>query len=316
MLKFGIMGAGRIAHSFCGAARLTDMAEVAAVASKDIKRAEKFAAEENIPKAYGSYAEMLSDPEIDVVYIATTHNFHYDNIMQCFEAGKPVLCEKALVETEEKTRAVINAAKEKGLFLMEAMWSRFLPKSLKVREWVSCGRIGEVKLIQGTIGNVCPKDDSDRFYNAALGGGVTLDRGVYLIDLLPYFACQKITEIQAWTETAPTGIDSQLNINMKLETAIANGQATFEAVMPEDVYIYGSKGMIKVPKMHWGHEAILYDEQQNEVEHFSCPCDYGFVYEIEETVRCIEAGKLESDIASHEMSIENGRLYDLILGSK
>lgn len=313
-MKIGIIGPGRIAHSFCDAARQVEEAEVVAVASRtSLERAQAFAKDENIPVAYGNYEDMLADPEITMIYIATTHNYHYENIKQCLNAGKHVLSEKPMVLTEAECIEVIKLAKEKNLFLMEGMWSRFLPKSLKVREWVKAGRIGDVKLSQGTIGFVAPVDYDDRFYNPKLAGGVLLDMGIYLIDLLPYFACQEIKDIKATPMLASTGVDCNLNITMQLDDAIASGQATVQAVVPEDAYVYGSKGYIYIPKIHWGHEAVLYDENQKEVERFSEPGSGSFKYEIIEAIDCIKAGKLESDIASHEMTLATSRIYDKFL---
>lgn len=313
MIRFGIMGAGRISHNFAGAVRKVEGAELVAVAAKNAERAKAWAESEGVPKYYGSYEEMLANPEIDAVYIGTTGNYHYENIIACLNAGKHVLCEKTMVETEERAKEVFALAKEKGLFLMEAMWSRFMPKTNKVRQWIAEGRIGEVKLIQATIGYLADKDPEERLYNPKLGGGVLFDLGVYLVDMIPYLVNQKIMDTEAWVEWASTGIDETVQLNMKLETCMASTQATFAAKVPEDVYIYGEKGYIRVPKFHWGHEAILLDTEERVVEHFQMPEEFGFVYEVAEVVRCIEAGLTESAIASHEMTLESNRIFDKYL---
>jgi len=313
---FGILGPGRIAHSFCKAASEIDGATVKAVASRSsLARAKEFAHEEKIEYYYGNYEELLADDEIETVYISTTHNFHYENIIDCLNAGKHVLCEKPMVLTQAQAKDVIALAKEKKLFLMEAMWARFLPKSQKVVEWVKAGKIGEVKLAQTTIGFKAEMDLEDRFYNPELAGGVLYDMGIYIIDLLPYWVGEKITEVSEVSINASTGIDASMNITMKLENAIASGQATVQAVVPEDAYIYGSEGYIKIPKMHWGCEAILYDSNQQVVEHFNEFYLYGFRYEILEVMNCIAEGKLESDIASHEMTLESCKIFDQIKGN-
>ncbi len=313
MLRFGIMGAGRIAKDFCDAAVRADGAEVVAVASKSTERAESFAKENNIKRYYGDYAQLLECDDIDVIYIATTTNYHYENLLQCITAGKHILCEKPLVETEQRALEVIKLAKEKNLFLMEAMWSRFLPKSLKVREWVKGGAIGEVVSLQGNIGFRAGDDMGNRFFNPKLGGGVMYDIGVYLIDLLPYFADQKIIDTECNVQYAETGVDCTINLNLKLEHCYANGQATFLSKVPEDCYVYGSKGYIYIPRIHWGRECIRYDAEGNEAERFIDDEPCGFRFEIEETVRCTNAGKLESDINSHEMTLISSRIYDKFL---
>lgn len=315
MVTFGIMGAGNIAHGFAAAIRQVEDARLAAVASKNRERAEEWAQSESIEAYYSSYDEMLAQDDIDAVYIATTGNYHYENIKQCLSAGKHVICEKAMVPTLAQAEELFAMAQERGLFLMEGMWSRFLPKTQKVREWISSDRIGNVKYMQATIGFCPPKDLNGRLYNPALGGGAMYDLGVYVIDLLPYFVNQKIVDMQAWVQKAPTGVDESVNLNLQLENCVANGQIMFGAIVPEDAYIYGEKGYIRVPKLHWGREALLYDEYQHLTEHFHEPEAEGFVYEIREAVRCIQEGQLESPVADWAMTKENCRIYESILQS-
>ncbi len=316
MVRFGVMGAGRIAKDFCDAAVRADGAEVVAIASKSAERAKAFAEEKQILRYYGDYAQMLASDDIDVVYIATTTNYHYENLLQCIEAGKHILCEKAMVETEARALDVFRRAKAKNLFVMEAMWSRFLPKSLKVREWVKAGAIGEITSVQGTIGFSSPRDMTNRFFNPDLGGGAFYDLGVYLIDLLPYFTDKKIKDVDCQIQYAPTGVDAMLNLNFDLGDCIANGQATFLAKVPEDCYLYGSKGYIYIPKIHFGRECLLYDQNGIEVEHFVHDEPCGFRFEIEEVVKCLADGVLESSIASHEMTLTSSRIYDWFLEEK
>lgn len=313
MITFGIMGAGNIAHEFAAAVRQTEEVRLAAVASKDLKKAKEWAHSESVDAYYGSYEEMLARDDIHAVYIATTGNYHYENIKQCLSAGKHVICEKAMVPTLAQAEELFAIAQEKGLFLMEGMWSRFLPKTQKVREWIFSGSLGNVKYMQATIGFCPPKDPNGRLYNPNLGGGAMYDIGVYVIDLLPYFVGQKIMDIQAWIQKAPTGVDESVNLNLQLESCVANGQITFGAIVPEDAYIYGEKGYIRVPKLHWGREAMLYDENQKLIEHFREPDVEGFVYEIREAARCIQEGRQESPVASWEMTRENCRIYERIL---
>ena len=152
MLHFGIIGAGNIAHKFIEAVRMTTEADVTAVASKSMERAKAWAKKESLSLYYDSYEKLLADPDIDVVYIATLSNAHYDNIKACLLAGKHVICEKPMTQTGAQAREIIDLAREKHLFLMEGMWSRFLPKSTRVRQWIRDGRIGELHLMQANIG--------------------------------------------------------------------------------------------------------------------------------------------------------------------
>lgn len=311
MIQFGIIGAGNIAHSFAAAAKKVDGMCVSAVASKDMQRAKDFAAIEGIEQYYGEYDKMLANPHIDAVYIATTGNYHYDNIMQCLHAGKHVICEKAMVATVAEARQVFALAKEKKCFVMEGMWSRFLPKTQKVREWIKEGTIGEVVSMQATIGFHPPRDMQSRLFNPKLGGGALYDLGVYLIDLLPYFVDQEIAKVQSYVKRAPSGVDETVHIDMRLSGGImVNGQMSLCAIMPEDAYIYGEKGYIRVPKIHFGTEAMLYDAKGKLAEHFDEPEAAGFVYEIREAVRCINERCLESSVASWKMTLQSSQVYE------
>lgn len=179
MIRFGILGAGDIARKFLDAVRQTADGEVIAVASRSLERAKAWAETEKLNAYYGNYEELLSDSRIDAIYIATTTNAHYENILQCLRAGKHVVCEKSLVQSYGEAQEVCAMAKEKNLFLMEAMWSRFLPKTVTARSWIADGRIGKVNLMQATIGWKADKVYSKRLFLPELGGGALYDIGIY-----------------------------------------------------------------------------------------------------------------------------------------
>lgn len=304
MIKFGIIGAGNIARKFSQAVSLTEGAEVAAVASKDRDRAKKWAEEESVPHYYGNYDAMLQDGQIDAVYIATTNNFHLENMLACLHAGKHVLCEKPLAMTSADAQEAIKLAREKQLFLMEAMWSRFLPKSQTVRNWVLEGKIGNVRLMQATIGWVGDEMHHHRLFAPELGGGSLYDLGIYPLELFPYYTNQKITGVQKLVHKHPKGVDDYVSLNLTLEHCYANMQCSFTTKLPEDAYLYGDRGYIRIPKIHFGTDAFLYDLDDQLVESFHGPEENGFLYEIEEMLRCIKAGRWESDICPHSMTLE------------
>ena len=226
MIQFGIMGAGNIARKFADAVRQVEGAQVAAVASKSLERAQAFAQEQHIPAGYGGYQEMLQRPDIDAVYIATTNNFHYENILQCLQHGKHVLCEKSMVLHTRQAEEVFALAREKGLFLMECMWVRFLPKIQKVKEWVETGRIGRLKCAQGNLGFYAGKDLTTRAYNPALGGGSMYDLGVYLIEVLGYFATEPLTQVESTVVRAPTGVDETASFLLRYGDYLVDGQCS------------------------------------------------------------------------------------------
>lgn len=315
MVRFGIMGAGGIARKFADAARRVEGVQVLAVASKSRERAAAFAREQGVPNAYGSYEEMLARPDIDAVYIATTNNFHYENILECLRWGKHVLCEKSMVPTAAQAREVFALARDKGLFVMECMWVRFLPKLRKVRQWVEEGRIGRVKLAQGNLGFSAACDPESRLYSPALGGGALYDVGVYVIEVLGWFASQPLTDVQAQVVRAPTGVDESVSFTLRYGDYLVGGQCSIAASLPENAAIYGEEGHIVLrERLHFGHRVELYDRAGRLAEAFTQEDVNGFIYQIEEAARCIEAGLLESETAPHSMTLECCRVFEGVLG--
>lgn len=313
MYHFGIIGAGNIAHKFIEAVRMTKNADVTAVASKSLERARDWAEKEGLSRYYDSYETLLADPDIDIIYIATLSNAHYDNIKACLEAGKHVICEKPMTQTASQAQEMITLAREKQLFLMEGMWSRFLPKSLRVRRWIQEGRIGELHLMQANIGWKADKTYNKRLFYPELGGGSLYDIGIYPMELLPYYADQKITQMQFLKKDYSTGVDEIVSLNLQLERCIANIQCSFTTKMPEDAYLYGSDGYIHIPKIHFGNRARLYDLEDRLVEDFHEGLDNGFYYEVCEVISCIEKGQTESSICPLNMTYDNAKLFDHVL---
>lgn len=316
MYHFGIIGAGNIAHKFIEAVRMTKHADVTAVASKSLERARDWAEKEGLSRYYDSYETLLADPDIDIIYIATLSNAHYDNIKACLEAGKHVICEKPMTQTASQAQEMITLAREKQLFLMEGMWSRFLPKSLRVRRWIQEGRIGELHLMQANIGWKADKTYNKRLFYPELGGGSLYDIGIYPMELLPYYADQKITQMQFLKKDYSTGVDEIVSLNLQLERCIANIQCSFTTKMPEDAYLYGSDGYIHIPKIHFGNRARLYDLEDRLVEDFHEGLDNGFYYEVCEVISCIEKGQTESPICPLNMTYDNAKLFDHVLRSR
>lgn len=314
MVRFGILGAGNIAHKFAKAAAEVENAQVVAVASKSSERAAAFAREEHIPNHFGSYEEMLARKDINAVYIATTMNFHYENILQCLQAGKHVLCEKCMVLSSAQAKEVFTLAKERGLFVMECMWVRFLPKIAKAREWIASGAIGKVKLAQGNLGFRAPLDVTSRMYNPDLGGGAMYDLGVYVIEVLSSFAEMPLSQVQSTVIRASTGVDETVNFNLRYGDFLLNGQVSIAAALPEDGFLFGEEGYIAFPKLHIGDTVRLYGKDGQVVAEFVQEERNGFVYQIEEAVACIQSGRYESPTAPWVMTMECCHIFDQVLG--
>lgn len=313
--RFGIMGAGNIANYFCSGVKLVEEAQVLAVSSKSLDRAQKFARANGIPDAYGSYAEMLARPDIDAVYIATTHNYHMELIRMALNAGKHVLCEKAMVLTEADAREAFALAKEKGLFLMEAMWSRFLPQYRKARQWIAEGRIGVLQAAACSVGFRANQDPEGRILNPKLAGGALYDIGVYAIEPLTYLLGEPVEDVVGvWRPHKVTGVDERVTLILRFPSCDAAIQATIAANPKEYYYITGDRGFIELPFVTFGDTVRLYDENRNLVEEVVEPWDIGFVWEIREVCRCVREGRTFSEIMPPEATIECTRIYEKVLG--
>ena len=178
-VKWGIMGPGTISHKFVQSLKCLDGCEATAVGSRSKERAGEFAAQYGINRAYGSYEGLANDPDIDIIYVSTPHTAHFECTLMCLKAGKAVLCEKPFTINAKEAEILITTARTYGLFLMEAMWTRFLPAIVKVRELLAEGAIGEVRMLRADFGFRGKFDPLSRYLNPKIGGGALLDVGVY-----------------------------------------------------------------------------------------------------------------------------------------
>ena len=312
MFRFGIIGAANIAAQFCRAAELSGVAEVAAVAGRTPGKAKAFAEKNGISSYYETYEEMLARDDIDGVYIATTQNFHYDNIKLALNAGKHVLCEKAFVLTKAQAEEVFALAREKKLFCMEAMWSRFLPTIQKAKEWIDSGLIGDVNLAHFMIGFASSPDPNGRIRSKALGGGAMFDITVYAIEITMYLINKKLLSYDGHVLKDENGVDMVDVIDLVFDGCIANLQATVLTNVEQSMQIFGTKGRIVIPDPHYSCRCSRYDEN-GLAEEFYQRRDNGFEYEIREMVSCIEAGKLESDTIPQKDTIKCAEIFDAML---
>lgn len=208
-IRWGILAPGSIAHKFVRGLELLEDAKVVAVGSRSIGRAETFAQQYGIAKAYGSYEELASDPDIDIVYVATPHSAHKECALLCLKAGKAVLCEKPFTVNTKEAEEVIQYARESKLFLMEAMWIRYLPVIIKVREWLYKGVIGEVKMLKADFGFRIEWNPEGRLLNPALAGGALLDAGIYPVSFASMVFGKQPVEIKSMSYIGTTGVDEQ-----------------------------------------------------------------------------------------------------------
>jgi predicted dehydrogenase len=310
-IKFGIIGAGGIAVKFANAVKFVDGAELIAVSSKSLERAKVFSEKFSLSCYYDSYEEMLKNPEIDAVYIATTNNFHYENCMLCLDYNKPIVCEKPLAISKQQATEIFAKANLKNIFVMEAMWTRFLPVTQKVKSWIKVKRIGEVKLIDASFCVNFNFDPESRIYNPKLAGGAIFDLGVYLIEYVMFLTGEKIIDVNGFSKINSTGVDEIDIINIKFESGIlATIKCAISFATTNNVYVYGSNGYIKVDNFMGSQKCELYNENRELNEEFNSSFENGFEYEIAEAVRCINTGKLESGTITHEDTIACAGVFD------
>jgi predicted dehydrogenase len=243
---WGILGTGAIAKAFAQDLNRLPDAELRAIASRDLSTAQGFATQFDVLRAYGSYEELVQDPEIDVVYIATPHVRHKQDVMMCLEAGKAVLCEKPFALNAQESREMIALARQKQVFCMEAMWMRFMPLVQQVREWVQAGKIGEVRSLTANFGYPVAFDANSRFFSPELGGGTLLDRGIYPLSLA-FYLLGVPSQVTAAATLATTGVDVYSAMQLSYGSgATAVIYSTMRQMTSNEVWIEGTKGVIQI----------------------------------------------------------------------
>ncbi|NNG08638.1 MAG: Gfo/Idh/MocA family oxidoreductase [Arenibacter sp.] len=311
-LRWGIIGLGNIAHHFVKDLALVKEASIRAVASRSMDKAKAFAEEYNVPIAFDSYNDLLESQEVDVVYIATPHTSHAELSILAMNHKKHVLCEKPMGVNVEEVKKMIDASKQNGVFLMEALWSRFNPSIVKVKELVDQAAIGPVAYIHADFAfYALDRDLKGRVLNPQLGGGSLLDIGIYPI-FLSYLLLGKPMSILSTSHFHSNGAEVQTSIIFKYPKAQAILYSGFTSKSEMKAEISGEKGSIFIPT-RW-HEAQGYTvERNNEQEDFSLPTNgRGYFYEINEVHQSIAKGKLESDLWSHRNSLDLIELLDTV----
>jgi len=268
-----------------------------------------------VAQAYDSYEQMLKEADPDGVYIATTPNYHFELTMLCLDYKKPVLCEKAMLVNAEEAGKVFKRSKELGVFVMEGMWSRFLPHNIIAKQWLEEGKIGNVELAEINIGFPAGNDPKNRFNNPELAGGAATDVTVYCFELMTYFLDRPIRDMHTYMIRSETGVDKTEQISILYDNCIANMHASIAARLNDDAVFYGTEGKIVIPLVHYGQECILYRDQEEPV-HFQDQTENGFVFEIQEMVDCVRRGEVQSKTAPHEMTIRCAEMFDQLMGRK
>ncbi|WP_010630767.1 Gfo/Idh/MocA family protein [Sporolactobacillus vineae] len=256
-LNWAILGPGRIASEFADAVHAAGKT-IYAVGSRRLEHANDFAGKHHIEKAYGNYDEMLRDPAIDIVYLSTPHSNHYEYLMKCLENGKNVICEKAITVSTEQLRPVIQLAKEKHLFVVEAMTIFHMPLYQKLQEIVASGKIGKLKMVNVTFGSLKPYDPKSRFFNMDLAGGALLDIGTYALSFARFFLSSQPNQIVTTVKKFETGADESSGIVLKNpDDQMGVITLTMRAKLPKRGIVTGDKAFITVDNFPRAENATL-----------------------------------------------------------
>ncbi len=294
-IRWGIMGPGGIARAFAKELKTSPNAELYAIGSRSLERAKAFADSFEAPQAYGSYDELVADPKVDIVYIATPHPQHRENALLCFDAGKAVLCEKPFTVNARETEEIVKAAREKKVFVMEAMWTRYLPAIRKVRSWIDGGAIGDVKMLNVAFGFNAPWDPEWCMLNKELGGGAVLDAGIYTTSFASFVFGAQPARIESAARIGTTGVDEWFSAIFDYgDDRMALISNAIRLPIRTEAIIYGTEGRIDVPNFLSAKSATLHGVDKSEECFTDKGAGRGMIHEAEEATRCVRDGLLES----------------------
>lgn len=302
--KWGIIGPGRIAKKFITSLREVENATLHAVASRNLQRAEEFAKENDATKAYGSYEEMLRDEGIDVVYVATPHVFHHEHTLLCLQHKKAVLCEKPFAINRQQVEEMISAAKENNVFLMEAMWTPFLPHIKYLIDILNSGKYGKVKHLSADFGFFSPFDENSRLFKKSLGGGSLLDIGIYPV-FLALHSLGMPEKIEAKAELGTTGVDEVCDVVFSYQNgAKAELHSNITKDTPTTAHFELEKATIKIKsKWHNPSTVEITTAEGTESKTFEV-ASFGYEYEARHVQEMLKKGKTESDVMTFQKSLE------------
>ncbi len=312
-LRWGILGAGLIARKLVDAVQAYTASEVVAVAAaSSLERAQAFAEEKAIAKAYGSYEELVADPDVDVVYVATTHNNHHGPALTAIGAGKHLLVEKAFTQNLAQAQAVVDAARDKGVFLMEAMWTRHLPQMHVVREAIARGDIGTIRTVHADHGH--DHTAIQRLTDPELAGGAALDLTVYPVSLV-HDLLGVPEQVMATGWLRESGVDAQeaLMLTYPSRQAIATVQASMESQTPAMALIGGTTGYLVMDRKAYEPGTVrLHDRDGTVLWEYDGTVDNGFQFEVAEVARCVAAGLMESPVHPLDQTLSEMRVLDQV----
>lgn len=313
-MKFSILGPGGIANQLAAAVKGLDEVEAYAVGSRSLVRAEQFAEKWGFQKAYGSYEEMLEDPEVELVYVATPHSHHYQYAKMCLEHGKHVLVEKAFTVNAAQARELIRLSEEKNLLLAEAIWTRYMPSRKMITDLLEEGVIGKVSSLTATLGY--PLEHVERLQNPELAGGALLDLGVYTINFALMNFQSKVKKVDSTPVMSPKGIDWMNSITLTFEDGkMAVLHSNMLAPLDREGVIYGDKGFLKIQNINNCEMIRVYNTERVMTAEYAVPKQInGYEYEVLACKQAIEEGAFECPQMPHSEILRVLDLMDEIRG--
>lgn len=310
MFKIGIIGAGHIAEKMAYTVQCMENASCYAVASRSLSKAEAFAVKYGFEKAYGSYEELANDPEVQLIYVATPTSHHYEQVRMCLMHDKPVLCEKTFTANAKEAEALIALARERKVYLAEAIWTRYMPFSKTITEWVNSGIIGQPKML---IANLCyPVEHKERVIRPELCGGALFDLGVYPINLALMVFGHDVVDVSSACVKNDLGVDLQNSMTLTYgDGRMAMLQTSVRFASDRKGIIFGDKGYIVIDNINNPQHATLFNSFQVQLTTRSeTPRFTGFEYQVEAAIRAITEGKIEPDDMPHEEILRVMRMLD------
>lgn len=311
-MRVGLLGAGNIAGTM--AATLRGMkaggedVELYAVASRSQDKAEAFAREQGVQKAFGSYADMLKDDKVDLVYVATPHSHHAEHMKLCIEHGKAILCEKAFTGNARQAEEILNLAEQKKIPLTEAIWTRYQPARKIMDDVIASGKIGEVKLVTSSL--CYGIKDTRRIHDPALAGGALLDLGVYVLNFASMILGTDIQRMESSVQLLDSGMDAQETITLFYPNGVmANLMASVMAFGDRDCYVMGTEGWITTDNVNNPVNLVLHKDGKEEI--LPVPEQItGYEYEVRACQRMLAEGKLECEEMPHAETLRIMKLMD------
>lgn len=301
-IRWGMISAGNIAGQFAADIKLVKNAKVEAVAARSGEDAKRFAARHDIPRALEGYERLFTDPSIDAVYISTPHPMHLPQSLEALRHGKAVLCEKPVTVSAPEFDTLSACAADSQVYVMEALWTWFLPAIRTAKAWVDEGRIGELLHVNANFGFAKPFDPASRLYNPDLAGGCLLDMGIYPIALARLFFDGEPASLNCVGRFAPNGVEDDVVMQFEYEQGVATLATSMRSTLPNTAYVIGTRGHIRLPQFWRAQQCLLYEDNECVDQFDDKRAGGGFEFQIQQVSEDLLAGKTQPDIVTHASS--------------